>query len=102
MDGIDSRGLGSQGVGVGCRMTPGNFLFTKSTWNLGIWDDILPSCWLRSHLRFSVERLLRNTDWRCVWLSLDEAFLSLFTVSLDYISLPKIGAPLSSEQAVLL
>lgn len=31
---------------------------------------------------FSIDLLLTNTDWHCVWLSLDEAFLSLlFTAS---------------------
>lgn len=55
----------------------------QSTWSLSVWGDVSPPCWLHRPTGFSTELLLfGNIDRHCVWLFLDEVFLSLlFAVS---------------------
>lgn len=71
MDGIDSKGQGL-GWGVAFKVTLGDLLSTKSMW--GLWKDGLPSLSHRP-TGFLIDLLLRNTDWCCVWLSLNKALL---------------------------
>lgn len=76
VDGIDSRGLGSRGAGCATGWPSATTLHK---------EHVEPPCLGRHFtrllvmqpLRFSVHWLWRNTDGYCVWLSLDEVFLSL-------------------------